>query len=69
MLVGPFWDIFLIRWDPLFATDATILKLAPVAKRCSVGDFLQGTIVTVLCGPQPSIEPRVDMDPDLLLVL
>lgn len=69
MLVELFWDIFPTRWDPLFAIDSTILKLAPVAKWCSVGNFLQGTIVIVLCGPRPSIEPRVDMDPDLLLVL
>lgn len=57
MLVELFWDIFPTRWDPLFAIDSTILKLAPVAKRCSVGNFLQGTIVIVLCGPRPSIEP------------
>ena len=31
MLVGPFWDIFLTKWDPLLTTDMTISKVAPVA--------------------------------------
>ena len=57
MLVRPFWDIFLTKWDPLLTTDMTISKVAPVAKWCSAGDFPQGTTVTILYGPQPSIDP------------
>ena len=43
------------------------LKVAPVAKWCSAGDFPQGTTVTVLYGPWPSIDPRIDMGLDLPL--
>ena len=50
MLVGPFWDIFLIRWDQLLVTDVTISKLALIAKRCLVGDFPRA-LFTVLCRP------------------
>lgn len=42
---------------PTFVTDVTILKLAFVAKQYLVGDFPQGIIVTILCGPRPSIVP------------
>jgi len=37
--VGPFWDIFLTKWDPLLKTDVTVLKLAPAAIWFSVADF------------------------------
>jgi len=43
--VGPFWNIFLTRWDPLFKTNVTALKLASVADWFSAGDFPQGTTV------------------------
>ena len=37
--VGPFWDIFLTRWDPPLKTDVIVLKLAPTAIWFSAGDF------------------------------
>ena len=55
MLVGPFWDIFLIRWDPFLMTEVTISKLAPITKWCLASNFLQGTIVTV---PFSELPPR-----------
>ena len=69
MLVGPFWEIFLTRWDPFLAIYVTISKLALVAKWCLAGDFSQGTTVTILCRPQLGIDPRIDMDPHLLVIL
>lgn len=61
MLVGSFLDIFLIRWGPLFVTDVTVLKLAPIAKRCLVDNFPQGIIVTNQSGPQFAIDFWIDV--------
>lgn len=39
MLVGPFWDIFLTRWDLSLTTNVTISKLAPTTKTVLSGWF------------------------------
>ena len=63
---GPFWDIFLSRWDPFLATDMTFSKLVLVVKLCSTSDFAQGTTITVPCEPRPGIDPRPDTSPKLI---
>lgn len=38
-------------------TDATLLKFAPVAKWCSVGDFPQDIIILLCSGPDLALGP------------
>ena len=43
------------------------LKSCTCRQWCLAGNFPQGTTVTVLYGPRPSIDPRIDMGPILPL--
>ena len=50
--MGPFWDIFLTKWDPVLKIDVTVLKLAPIVNWFLADDLPQGTIFTKQSGPR-----------------